>query len=121
MAVDAPSGLLVAAIVGNGLATGATIDQAVKQLPARHRIGSADYTRYVRAADLTNGLYWYPPLGIGAAVVTLVAVAHHHGDAPPRVGLHRIGNPSPCGFGSHRAARDARPRSSATAAEPSVQ
>ncbi len=75
MAVGVATGVLLIAVAVNAIATGATLDQAIKQLPARHRIGPVAYTRYVRAADLTNGLYWYPPLGIGTAVLTLVAVA----------------------------------------------
>lgn len=74
MSVDVATGLLLIAVAVNGIATGATLDQAIKQLPARHRIGPAVYTCYVRAADMANGLYWYPPLGIGTALLTLAAV-----------------------------------------------
>jgi hypothetical protein len=66
--------LWVAAVAGNGIAAGATLDQAVKQLPARRRIGPTAYLGYVRAADLRNGLIWYPIMGIGAAVLTVAAV-----------------------------------------------
>jgi hypothetical protein len=59
----------------NGVAVGATLDQAVKQLPARHRIGPSAYLDYARAADLRNGLLWYPVLGIGTAAVSLTAAA----------------------------------------------
>jgi len=76
MLVDATLGLAVAAAVANGLMAGATLDQSVKQLPARHRIGPVAYAAYARAADLTGGLRWYPALAAvvvlstGAAVVT---------------------------------------------------
>lgn len=68
------TGLLLAAAVTNGIAAGATLDQAVKQLPARRRIGAPAYLDYVRAADMGNGLIWYPIMGVGTALVTLAAV-----------------------------------------------
>lgn len=49
------------------------MDQAVKQLPARRRIGAAAYLDYVRAADLGNGLVWYPIMGVSTALATLAA------------------------------------------------
>jgi len=73
--MDATTRWLLAAVAANGLALGATGDQAVKQLPARHRIGPVAYAQYVRAADLGTGVRWYPPLGIGSAAITLAAVA----------------------------------------------
>ena len=66
--------LLVAAVAANGLLAGATLDQAVKQLPARHRIGVEAFSAYSQAADLSNGVAWYASLGVGAAVLTLAAV-----------------------------------------------
>jgi len=66
--------LLIAATVANGVATGATFDQVVKQLPARRRIGAGAYTAYLRAADLRNGLVWYPILVVSTAVTTVAAV-----------------------------------------------
>lgn len=75
MSLDVGAGLTLAAMVTVAIATGATLDQAIKQLPARHRIGPTAYLAYVRAADMTNGLLWYPVLGIGTALITLAAVA----------------------------------------------
>jgi hypothetical protein len=72
--MDGATGLLVAAMVTNAVAAGATFDQTFKQLPARHRIGPGAYTAYVRAADLGNGLVWYPIMGVGAASVTVAAI-----------------------------------------------
>ncbi len=74
MTTELVADLLASALAVNGIATGAACDHAIKQLPARHPIGPAAYTRYVRAADLANGLFWYPPLGIGVALITLAAV-----------------------------------------------
>jgi hypothetical protein len=66
--------LLVAAVIANGLLVGAGLDQTVKQLPARRRIGVVAFSDYSRAGDLGHGVAWYAALGIGAAVLTVVAV-----------------------------------------------
>jgi hypothetical protein len=47
-------GLGLAAVVANGLMVRATLDQSLKQLPARHRIGPVAHGAYARAADLTG-------------------------------------------------------------------
>jgi hypothetical protein len=74
MTLSWATGLLLAAVAANGIAAGATLDQAIKQLPARRRIGAPAYLSYVRAADMGNGLIWYPVMGVGATLVTLAAV-----------------------------------------------
>jgi hypothetical protein len=66
--------ILVTALAVNGLLAGATLDQAIKQLPARRHIGVEAFSAYSQAADLSNGVAWYASLGIGAAVLTLAAV-----------------------------------------------
>jgi branched-subunit amino acid ABC-type transport system permease component len=65
--------LIVLATVLNGIAAGATLDQAIKQLPTRHRIGVIAYSTYSKAADLGNGLPWYISLGVSAVVLTIGA------------------------------------------------
>jgi hypothetical protein len=65
--------LLIAAAGANGLGTGASLDQSIKQLPARHRIGAVAYSHYARAADLGNGVPFYATLGLGTAALTLAA------------------------------------------------
>jgi hypothetical protein len=65
--------LLVAAVIANGLLVGASLDQTVKQLPARRRIGVVAFSDYSRAGDLWHGIAWYAALGIGAALLTVVA------------------------------------------------
>ena len=72
MRVDRVS--LVVALAANGMLVGATLDQAIKQLPARHTIGDVAYSAYSRAADLSNGVPWYAGLGVGTTVLTLAAV-----------------------------------------------
>ena len=65
--------LLVAAVLVNGLLVGASLDQTIKQLPARRRIGPVAFSEYSKAGDLSNGVAWYATLGVGAAVLTVIA------------------------------------------------
>jgi hypothetical protein len=68
-----PLALVVAATALDGLLAGASLDQSIKQLPARHRMGTVAFSAYSRAADLGNGVLWYGILGVGAALVTIAA------------------------------------------------
>jgi len=74
------SALILAATAADGLLAGASLDQSIKQLPARRRIGAVDYSAYSRASDLGNGIAFYGTLGIGAAALTIAAAisAHRH-------------------------------------------
>lgn len=74
MTIDLGLGLLVAAVVVCGLATGASLDVSIKQLPARKRIGVVVYGAYSRAADLRNGLLWYLPLGVAWVALNVAAI-----------------------------------------------
>src|SRR3712207_3142273 len=65
--------LIVAATAADGLLAGASLDQSIKQLPARHKIGLVAYSEYSRASDLGTGILWYGILGVGAAVLTIAA------------------------------------------------
>jgi hypothetical protein len=65
--------LTVAAVAVDGMLAGASLDQSIKQLPARHRIGAVVYSAYAQAADLGNGILWYALLGVGAALLTVAA------------------------------------------------
>ena len=65
--------ITLVATVATGLLAGASLDQSIKQLPARNKIGVVAYSAYSRAADLGNGLWWYSILGIGAALLSLGA------------------------------------------------
>jgi hypothetical protein len=67
--------LLVAATAATGLLAGASLDQTLKQLPARHRIGAWAFSVYSRAADLGNGIVFYAALGAGGAVLNIAAAA----------------------------------------------
>jgi hypothetical protein len=65
--------LLIAAVAFNGILTGASLDQSIKQLPARRRMGVIAFSGYSRAADLGNGIAWYAIIGVGAALLTITA------------------------------------------------
>jgi hypothetical protein len=56
---SAGRGLRLAAVLANGVLVGASLDQSIKQLPARKKIGSVAYSNYSRAADLGNGVPFY--------------------------------------------------------------
>ena len=71
MKTSGTSELMLAATAANGLLAGASLDQSIKQLPARHKIGLSNYSRYMRASDLDNGVPWYAALGMGAAALTI--------------------------------------------------
>jgi hypothetical protein len=75
--------LLLAAAGANGLLAGASLDQSIKQLPARKRIGAVAFSRYSQAADLANGVAWYAILGIGTALLTVVAAVVTLAGQPP--------------------------------------
>ena len=74
MQVTVPVLLTFIAASLNGLLAGASLDQSIKQLPARHRMGVIAFSAYSRAADLTsNGIAWYAFIGIGSALLTIAA------------------------------------------------
>src|SRR5713101_4256241 len=67
--------LITLATAANGLLAGANTDTALVKLPARRRIGAVAYATFARGNDLGNGLVVYPLLGVGAALLTLLATA----------------------------------------------
>ncbi|HEV2482056.1 MAG TPA: hypothetical protein VGS79_20465 [Puia sp.] len=79
--MDPIKGGLICATTLTGLLCGASLDQSIKQLPARHVIGTIAFSAYARAADLKNGVPWYAILGIGAALASIataiLAYTHH--------------------------------------------
>jgi hypothetical protein len=84
MSLDITLVLILAATAADGLLAGASLDQSIKQLPARHKIGLVAYSQYSRASDLGPGILWYAILGVGAAVLTIAtAVAALVQGAPP--------------------------------------
>jgi hypothetical protein len=67
------AGLVALATAVDGVLAGASLDQSIKQLPARHRIGVVAFSAYSRASDQANGVAWYAALGVGGAFLTLAA------------------------------------------------
>jgi hypothetical protein len=65
--------LIALATAINGVLAGLNMDTALVKLPARRRIGVLAYATFARGNDLGNGLLVYPPLGIGAALLTVLA------------------------------------------------
>jgi hypothetical protein len=65
--------LLLASTIVTGLLAGASLDKALVQLPARHRMGIMRFAAFSRANDLGNGLIVYPVLGISSALLTIIA------------------------------------------------
>lgn len=74
--IDTTILLIAAATALDGVATGASLDQTIKQLPARHRIGVVAFSAYNRAADRgTGGLVLYAGVGSCGLVLALVVAA----------------------------------------------
>ena len=67
--------LIACATAANGILTGASLDQSIKQLPARRKIGMIAFSAYSQAADLGPGIVWYVTIGVGAAVLSILAAA----------------------------------------------
>jgi hypothetical protein len=67
--------LIALATAINGLLAGLNMDSALVKLPARRRIGAVAYATFARGNDLGNGLAVYPLLGVGAALLTVLATA----------------------------------------------
>ena len=65
--------LIILAAAFNGIVAGASLDQSIKQLPSRHKIGPKVFSAYSQAADLSNGIIWYATIGIGSASLTIAA------------------------------------------------
>src|SRR5688572_1360415 len=76
MKISVTSALMLAATAATGLLAGASLDQSIKQLPARHKIGISNYSQYMRAADLGNGIPFLATLGIGAAGLTVATAVN---------------------------------------------
>src|SRR6266478_2339611 len=67
--------LIASASAINGLLSGLNMDTVLVKLPARRRIGAVAYATFARGNDLGNGLVVYPLLGVGAALLTILATA----------------------------------------------
>ena len=80
--------MIALATAVNGLLAGLNMDTTLVKLPARRRIGAVAYATFARGNDLGNGLVVYPLLGIGAALLTVLATAiAYAGHSPVEVVL----------------------------------
>src|SRR6266567_1664574 len=67
--------MIVLATAVNGRLSGLNTDTALVKLPAHQCIGPVAYAIFARGNDLGNGQVVYPLLGVGAALLTLLATA----------------------------------------------
>ncbi len=74
--------LIILATALTGILAGASLDQSIKQLPARHKMGIITFSKYSQAADLGNGIWWYSIIGIGAAFLTIAAALAAYFNGP---------------------------------------
>jgi hypothetical protein len=72
--MSAAVALLIAAVVIVAMGATASLDQCIKQVRARHRIGVVAYSAYSRAADFHTGLPYYVPIIVGWIVLIPAAV-----------------------------------------------
>lgn len=63
------SALLIGTVVVASMGAAASLDQLLKQLRARHRIGVIAYSAYSRAADFHTGILYYVSIGVGWLVL----------------------------------------------------
>jgi len=63
-----------------GLLAGGNVDRGVVAMPAGQQLGPTAWAVFSRDADLGNGLLFYPPEGIGGALLALVAAASFYFD-----------------------------------------
>jgi hypothetical protein len=81
MSIDLGLALNIGAVVLSAMAAAASLDQSIKQLPTRRRIGVLAYSDYSLVADARTGLFWYLPLAAGWVSITIAAaVAGWAGD-----------------------------------------
>jgi hypothetical protein len=66
--------LLGIAVAANGILSGAALDQAIKQLPARNELGAEAFSAYSQASDLSQGVAWYATIGVGTGLLTVLTV-----------------------------------------------
>ena len=77
--------VLAISTIVDGLLAGASVDQSVEQLPARHRIGVRAYHAYTQASRMANGRFWLIPLGVAAPTLTFESQRLHFSSRPRRI------------------------------------
>jgi hypothetical protein len=74
--------LFLAFLLSSALA-GTILNRIMVEFPARQKIGHVAYANYTRAADLGNGVWFYPVLAIGSLLLELATLAFWLFDALP--------------------------------------
>jgi hypothetical protein len=64
---------IVGAVILSGLLAGMAVDRWAVQLPGWRQLGPIPWARFARVADLRAGLAYYPALGLGALLCSVVA------------------------------------------------
>jgi len=62
-----------ASVVLTGIIAGASLDRVVVQLPGFRQVGLQAWAAFSQQADLGNGLFWYPALGVGSTILCILA------------------------------------------------
>ena len=83
MATRRATWLPLAAVVANGLLVGASLEQSIKQLPARHRICPAEFAAYSPGRRPPQRHPLVRHLGLGAPALTLAAATVGRHNRPP--------------------------------------
>jgi hypothetical protein len=77
---------LVAATLLGGILAGINIDRAIVAIPAWKQVGAVAWAAFSEKADLGNGLFLYPLVAIGGALLNIGAVLSYR--------LDRVKSPS---------------------------
>lgn len=74
--------VVVTNILG-GLIAGASVNRYVVEVPAWRHLSVQQWANYSRYADLGNGFYLYPTLGIGLVIFSVIAAVAYFLDSKP--------------------------------------
>lgn len=76
--------LAVLAVLTGGPAAGMPVDRSIVALPAWRRLNVEAWAEFSRYADLGNGLYLYPAVGVSTWLLSMAtAIVYSIQDGPP--------------------------------------
>jgi hypothetical protein len=75
--------LAVLAVVTGGLAAGMTVDRSIVALPAWRHLNVEAWAAFSRYADLGNGLYLYPAVGVSTWLLSMATAVVYTVQAGP--------------------------------------
>ncbi len=70
--------IAIAASALGGILAGANLDRSIVQMPAWQHIGTNAWAQYSRKADMGNGVFFYPTIAIGSAILAIAAAVSGH-------------------------------------------